>query len=511
MLKCDQLVIKNQKHMNDEPKYTQIQEQYKKKHEQPTVLIERTDHSIQTARLTEIQDEYGRRYAEFTDADGEVKVKPMSNLSLEDANQLALAEELAASMPVNEATIETAKRSDLLRSIHEVETNVSKEVREDLGEAALEALGVDEPMNMFQSRLGETPKIPDTQSKNVSDVDRAREAKTQLEGLRGRLGATPEATAEKKPDVTAAETQISAILGENMKGGGALGDALRMLGESNESIRTALSRETADDTARKNILQYIKARMTMIEDSLPERVKKNRNKAVSKDRYGVDSMLSMDYAAELALAKLDGSFEYDQEVKLDDGSLKVDQHRGAADLVLADFAKDQVVDRPGVIPQDEVLQSFRNRLKQRIDSSEGTFQYIANMQDNLEYILQQHMVDTDEVAQLTHGYFAQIENISQSILDLEKDLAQVEVAQTEDAAPARAAVDHLSDTFSLVKSKLQSLQGYESYSFSGMLRQTIYQNDQMSILAVKNAMNRGQLQEERDILSSVRRQLADLV
>lgn len=126
-------------YMAEKLTFNQVKEQSKEgSTAEPTMLLRRSQGEIQTARLTPQKDEHGRYYAAFTDVENGVpvnKLKPLSREALSDQYQAELADELAATL-VHDETIE-----------HAVEhSRIPDEVIHEAGEAALELVGIEEPL-----------------------------------------------------------------------------------------------------------------------------------------------------------------------------------------------------------------------------------------------------------------------------------------------------------------------------------------------------------------------------
>ena len=122
--------------------FNQVEEQSKEGSDtEPTMLLRRSRGEIQTARLTPQMDEHGRYYAAFTDIENGVpvnKLKPLSRESLSDQYQAGLADELAATLVHDE--------TEPLEATPEHESHIPQEIIHEAGEAALELVGIEEPL-----------------------------------------------------------------------------------------------------------------------------------------------------------------------------------------------------------------------------------------------------------------------------------------------------------------------------------------------------------------------------
>ena len=95
-----------------------------------------------------------------------------------------------------------------------------------------------------------------------------------------------------------------------------------------------------DSILRKEVGAYLLDKLKAHTSSLPERVARNTQKNANMPGYeDIPSMSSHEYVALLALAKLDGSFNYEgyfqDSIQHDEsGNVLLGQHRAAADMML---------------------------------------------------------------------------------------------------------------------------------------------------------------------------------
>jgi len=95
-----------------------------------------------------------------------------------------------------------------------------------------------------------------------------------------------------------------------------------------------------DSSLRKEVGAYLLAKLEANTAILPERVARNNQKKANKAGYeSIPSMSSHEYVALLAIAKLDGSFNYEQDPIQNDesGNVLLGQHRVAADMMLKGY------------------------------------------------------------------------------------------------------------------------------------------------------------------------------
>ena len=95
-----------------------------------------------------------------------------------------------------------------------------------------------------------------------------------------------------------------------------------------------------DSSLRKEVGAYLLAKLEADTAILPERVARNNQKKANMAGYeSIPSMSSHEYVALLAIAKLDGSFNYEQDPIQEDksGNVLLGQHRAAADMMLKGY------------------------------------------------------------------------------------------------------------------------------------------------------------------------------
>ena len=150
----------------------------------PTMLLRRSQGEIQTARLTPRTDEHGRYYAAFTDVENGVpvnKLKPLSREALSDQYQAELADELAATL-VHDETIEHAGEH----------SRIPDEVIHEAGEAALELVGIEEPLPEYEAEDDaeeEGGVAIDKDLLHSAQVEYKVQTSTIIEGMKEEVGA----------------------------------------------------------------------------------------------------------------------------------------------------------------------------------------------------------------------------------------------------------------------------------------------------------------------------------
>jgi hypothetical protein len=172
-------------------------------------------------------------------------------------------------------------------------------------------------------------------------------------------------TPEQKSHEAACQ-ELLHIIGENGKGGGQLGDKLRELGSSPEEIRVALDKANGNDKARNAVLGSLRIR-TYSEyknKAFLHGVEEGRMKPIGLGLgYDVDQMESLELVANIAMARLDGSFRLSDGVTVDkDELVKNGHHRDAADKVLASFAKEQVEDPREFVDLGETINTLKSEI-----------------------------------------------------------------------------------------------------------------------------------------------------
>ncbi|MEP6710396.1 MAG: hypothetical protein ABJA64_01625 [Candidatus Saccharibacteria bacterium] len=122
--------------MNEKQTHRQIEEQKAAGHDDPTVLMPRSDGTIQTAHLIDKYDDKGWQHAEFMD-NGSMKSKAADKMLYSDDVQAKLAQTLA----------ESAGRSP--------ESWQRQTSQKDLGDVALSVLEVHSPQSQVAENLSE--------------------------------------------------------------------------------------------------------------------------------------------------------------------------------------------------------------------------------------------------------------------------------------------------------------------------------------------------------------------
>lgn len=213
--------------------------------------------------------------------------------------------------------------------------------------------------------------------------------------------------------------------------GGKLGELLRRRGDA-AMIREALDPNTGDRQLRADVEEVLRLGIDELGGNLmlPERVQRNDlvdRKAVRSKRFGYDESkyLARDYAAKLALAVLDGSFDGDVR-KLDYPDLPSDdkkngQHRQAARMVLDHYAdqKPQAVSAE----DNEVSRAMK-------DIDELMRRFIPGSIDDIKTLLQK--VDQDQLSSEMRELGIDIDRITNTINTLTRDIAVADSSTREE-------------------------------------------------------------------------------
>lgn len=183
-----------------------------------------------------------------------------------------------------------------------------------------------------------------------------------------------EPSEQERNNLNKAVVTITTILGENKKGGGTLGEKLKALGVTPEEIVHTLRKP---GETRDAVLAALRMRTQHLYHQFESEEKKvflagvseARSKPinVSDAKNGETQMGSLDKVALLALAMLDGTFRTEDDVvknKADGGN-----HRDVAEKVLADFAKEQVVDVVEMVSESEALQRLLREASQKLGNT----------------------------------------------------------------------------------------------------------------------------------------------
>ncbi|GEM_PF-3295356 len=372
--------------------FNQISEQYHGEHKEPAVLIRRGE-KIQTAIVTEHRDKEGRPYVQFTDPlDGEVKYKPIALNNLSDEAQAGLAEELSGAPLIDdEGFIDTIPRRVLLEQVGHIEEGPDIVVHpEEIGEVALEAIGVEEPAGKDELKPTE---------------------------------------AEIDPKRQAAIARIQAIIGEHGDADSSLADVLREAGSSPLEIITKLADKESGAKLRSGVQNVLSRRMadllaegghfhTRIQENMPNNLKHVPGGfGYEKDKYPSD-----EYVVLLAMAKLDGTFD-DAQAGSGYKDLPKDhqhngQHRQAADTLLESFSAKTKDDGPERdITNDEIIQKARQAVD---DLRSNIVDYVHLNEEDLiriQDMVQGNFFDTDHVDDVTNQIAARLQQTYQTFQD----------------------------------------------------------------------------------------------
>lgn len=372
--------------------FNQIAEQYHGPQKDPTVLIRRGDETIQPAIVTNERDEYGRVWVKFTDPkDGMIKGKPILLDNLSDDAQAALAEELGGPLLEDEAFVDTIPRSELLARIEQADDLPDIIVEpEEVGEAALDAVGIEEPVNSAEQES---------------------------------------ASVELDPKQVAAAKRVESIMGENGDADSSLANTLREAGANPLDIVMKLADKESGAKLRSGVLNVLSRRMAdllaegghfhkRIQENMPNNLKHVPGGfGYEKDKYPSD-----EYVVLLALAKLDGSFDDAQAGSgykdLPKSHQHNGQHRQAADTLLESFndkAKSTAPERD--LTDDEVIQEARQVIDELRNNLSG---HIALNEEDLIQIqdmVQGNFFDPDHVDEATNGLSARLQDTYQAFQD----------------------------------------------------------------------------------------------
>lgn len=393
------------------PEKPQSFDQMKQQHEkqQPmSVLVRRSpdalhpDGWISTGWATGKKNERGLYQVIVHTPEG-VGHKFVSADRLSDAGQEGLANELGADIEP-EALIDTVPRSELLADVavaemHEAKQAEQKEEVLEIGEEALTAAEIVEPSPEQRER----PK----------ELQTTEAAKKRIEAI---TAAGPEAST--------------------------LAAVLLAAGESPEAVLGRLgNRETRD-----SVRAALRTRLGMLIQEMPERIQMNTEKN-AEPRLGYQAKIrSQDYAIEIALAYLDGSFKATESLD-GDGEGGIGQHRTAAQKLLESFTPDAQSDAKEKLQFNaDRLQSFMLELGGRVGTAALEMSLITSANGVLDVVqqdLRSDFIDTDNLADYAAAISAKVE---QTILSLNSEIGRMHTLEGElnrDGTADMSKIEHV--------------------------------------------------------------------
>lgn len=347
-----------------EQKFNQISNQYQSGHREPTVLIRRSNETIQPAYLTNVEQGNGR-IVRFTDpADGMQKIKKVMPEALTDDFQEHLAETLGASRTNSGVSADTLPRELLASRFEE-----SPETIQSLGEAAVS-------------------------NEIVLDNEASHEA------------------ADK--DKKAAEMRIAAVLGEDDRSANVLAATLRAGGDSPAAIRQVLADTQRGQELRSQVSTVLSRRMEELLTEgghFHERVQANSPNNLKtpegKYHYEKKKYRSDEYVVLLAMAKLDGSFDISKErnsyTDYSHDHSSQGQHRQASDELLASFVRENTAAKPeherrvdpAFLEAQEAIETMFTELLSLVRMNDEQLQ-------EMEYLLQSELLNLDDMDERTN-------------------------------------------------------------------------------------------------------------
>jgi len=313
--------------------------------------------------------------------------------------------------------------SRVLEIGREYEAGEDPYITEELGDRAIEAVGIETPEEVAPLHLSEVEVV----------VSESHEK--------------PAISSNQLKDTLAAYSTLRTLLGENRKGGGLLGDALKEYAGAeakNSQLRELLDAQNGDKELRQQARTILRNRLEQLTGQNPPLfgydVENDNEKAVPQNfDYDESKMLSRDYVAALALAKLDGSFDVS---KGEFFSAKTDgQHRKAAELLLKSFADERIADTPEADDtnlDDEAVRELNQAYTQSREAWINQLMSATHATEMVRGIVFQNFLETNDVEQggeqivsLLTDMVHQLEYFSSRIL--QSEVAQRNPGKVEDA------------------------------------------------------------------------------
>lgn len=448
-----------------ERSFHQISQQYESGHK-PSVLIRRSDGTIQAAELTEFANEHGNRLVRFdkpknqsdNEAQSTSKRKYVNDEALSDYVQSQLANELASDLE-HEETIPDL----ILDSTPELEPEQlsNNERQEDRAEAQV-ALGV----ISVREALGLPPKS------EVASIE--QRSNSQVTSLKEELLAKAQSLKERKELAPPTDSELSAqkliakiMLSGNLNGG-MLQDDLRKLGDNAAVIQRSLKDREHSAKLRSDVEAALAIRMRQLLDEgghFHERVQANDPNNLKTPNgnhgYGNKKFTSEEYAVVLAMAKLDGTFDVSRSKDykdLPDDHAHQGQHRQAADTLLASFMTEDLQDDQHPIESDDGY--LIARIKEYAVESAERIDYVRVELQNLSESISLQYLNYDEVSQAAA-------RINSLIDDCYEDIKSLLGSSIE------------------YNDIIYSLENVINTPFIHNLRAIVYQQDEMLMLAMR--------------------------
>lgn len=352
--------------------FHQISKQYQSGHQEPTVLVRRSNDTIQTARVTDVTHE-GKRYVKFTDpASGEERYKGLSFNSLSDEAQAKLAYELGVSVGQSEVIEDTLPREIVMGRYEQLP-------------AATQALG----------KVAVTSEVI--------------------------AGAGSPHEVQKNKDNIVAQERILKIIGDGAPSNNILSEILRSAGETPDEIRRALADKQNHQDLREQVFSVLSRRMADLlaeGGHFHERVQANNpnNLKAPEGNHGYEEQKyrSDEYVVLLALAKLDGSFDVTRErnnyTDYPSDHSSQGQHRQASDTLLKNFMDDDATETGGerVVSTDPVVIEAKQSIDVMVDDLRSRAHMNEEQLDNIDRLIQAEEINLNAVDEQTDALMQQV-------------------------------------------------------------------------------------------------------
>jgi len=351
-------------------------------------------------------------------------------------------------------------------SLEEAEYEPTPEQVKEIGEEALEAVGMEAPTSFEPSTL---------------------------------------------PTFEAAKKYITAIAPDGADS--TLAKTLHELGDTPESIVEGLH---VHPESRDKVRSALTTRLYMLLDEMPSQIKDDREKNVTDVKlYGKEKMPSREYVVEIALAYLDGSFKDANQERSGLGKGGIGEHRTAAQKVLESFAKDapHTESTEKELFTNDQLQALMLELRGK---AEVVTSELANLFSSygvltsLRNDLQQNFTDTDVLAQ----YATRLQVVvDQSMHTLMNEVAAIGRLQGNAAFHDNPQdVERAAQIRESLQMGINTLHETLTSWSMAHLQALNYNADQQLVLQLRAASNNGTLQEQVvDPIEKTRRTIDELV
>ncbi|HET8689981.1 MAG TPA: hypothetical protein VFL81_00910, partial [Candidatus Saccharimonadales bacterium] len=322
----------------------------------------------------------------------------------------------------------------------------------------------------------------------------------------------------KPGDIARAKEQISKIIAGDAGSGNTVSKLLAGLGSEPEQIRQTLDPNTGDPETRQTLLLALEREIDYLGEAnkLPERVQRNaaNDKKDAVTRYGHEKAKypPREYAARLARAMLDGSFDYEVAGRDYYDDLPADhphngQHRQAARMALEASYQTETTGTVNPEAENEQLNNYLYGLHETLTTATQEMNYSAQILDQLRESLYREAVDTDMIAEDSHQLTARFDDtlrqLSGDYYNLQAIINQGDKLSPDD----RSLAEHINEELRAVTIELDQLRDDPVYY---RLQAIIHNADEMNLVALRGNLSNGSFDEFIRHIQTLRARLGAL-